>query len=82
MGRNKGVTMKRTLTFNQGIIDGYYKFVIIELFPNLEKSFTRRKQYSEFYFEDTEVELTLYLINKLSSEFCIELNRDELRIIL
>ena len=70
--------MKRILRFNHGIISGEDKYTLVQILPQLENSFRQRKQYFEYYFEQTEVELSLEDIDKISSEFIIILNYEEL----
>ena len=70
--------MKRRIEFNQGIIGGEEVDILIDILPQLEKSFTQRKTYYEYYFTPTEVELSLEDIDELSNEFTIILNYEEL----
>ncbi len=63
--------MNRTILFNTGIISGLDKETIIEIIPELVNCFTQRKQYSEYYFEQKNVELTLEQLDKLSNEYKI-----------
>lgn len=70
--------MKRILRFNHGIISGEDKYTLVQILPQLENYFRQRKQYFEYYFEQTEVELSLEDIDKISSEFIIILNYEEL----
>jgi hypothetical protein len=58
--------MRRVLKFNSGIISGEFVREIIDKFPITEDSFLQRKQYDEYYYNLTEVELTIELINKLT----------------
>jgi len=70
--------MKRKIRFNQGIIAGEECFALLEILPQLKNSFTQRKTYFEYYFKETEVELSLEDIDKIFSEFSIILNYEEL----
>lgn len=70
--------MKRIIRFNQGIIGGEDKDTLVDILPQLENSFRQRKQYYEYYFEQTEVELSLENVDKISSEFVVILNYEEL----
>lgn len=72
--------MKRILRFNQGIIGGEDKDTLLEILPQLQNSFRQRKRYYEYYFDQTEVELSLEDIDKLSSEFVVVLNYEEITI--
>lgn len=70
--------MKRLIRFNQGVIGGYDKEKLVEILPQLESSFRQRKQYFEYYFDDTEVELSLEEVDKISIDFTVGLNYEEL----
>jgi len=70
--------MKRKIEFNQGIIGGDEADSLIDILPQLKNSFTQRKQYYEYYFTPTEVELSLEDIDELSNQFIIVLNCEEL----
>jgi hypothetical protein len=72
--------MKRIIELNQGIIRGEEMQSIVEIIPQLELSFDQRKQYFEYYFKETEVELTLDQIDRLSSEFSIKIGFESLTI--
>ena len=72
--------MKRIIQLSQGIIRGEEVQSILEILPQLEPSFTQRKEFFEYYFEETEVELTLEQIDKLSKDFGIEIGFDSLTI--
>ena len=61
--------MKRTLIFNQGIIDGIYVDFIIQLYPHLATNFTQRKCYHEYYYNEGVIELTIDDLDKLTEEF-------------
>jgi hypothetical protein len=70
--------MKRIIKFNQGIIGGICKDTLVEILPQLEKSFRQRKTYHEYYFINTEVSLTLEELDKISTEFTVVLDYEEL----
>jgi hypothetical protein len=72
--------MKRNIRFRDGIICGIDKVGIIEILPQLKDSFTQRKTYFEYYFEDTEVELTLEQLDTLSTEFRITMDYEDITI--
>lgn len=75
--------MKRKIKFNQGIIGGEDKDRVIDILPQLSSHFTQRKTYYEYYFDDgVEVELYLGDIDKLSEEFVIKLNYEDLIILV
>jgi len=72
--------MKRNIRFRDGIIGGFEKEMIVDILPQLKDSFTQRKTYFEYYFEDTEVELTLEQLDKLSEEFRIAIDFEDITI--
>ncbi len=49
--------MKSTLLFESGIVEGRDVRDASEVFPELKKSFTQRKNFDEYYYKETEVEL-------------------------
>ena len=61
--------MKRTLRFNQGIIDGIYVDFVTTLYPHLASNFTQRKFYDEYTYREGDIELTIDDLDKLSDEF-------------
>lgn len=63
--------MKRIIVINEGVIMGEYKKSIVEILPQLETSFRQRKQYFEYYFDETQIEITLDQLDQLSDKFRI-----------
>lgn len=74
--------MKVEIRFNQGVIAGYEVRDLLEIFPELENNFEQRKQYDEYYFEKSEVELDIDKLEQLSNKFRFEISGDDLKIIL
>ena len=74
--------MKKLIRINQGVIGGVEKELLEDILPQLVGSFRQRKEFFEFHFNEKEIELSLEDIDKLSSEFQIKLNWDELEIII
>lgn len=72
--------MKRNIRFSDGVIGGVEKEIIVEILPQLEGSFRQRKTYFEYYFDDTEVEITLEQLDKLSDEFRIKIDFEDITI--
>lgn len=70
--------MKRVIGFNQGIIGGDDAYRIIDILPQLGISFRQRKTYFEYYFDNTEVDLSLEDIDKISNAFTVKLDYEEL----
>lgn len=73
--------MKRIIEFKDGIIGGNIMIDIVDILPQLKSSFTQRKSYFEYYFEPTELEITLEQLDKLSDEFRIQIDFDTITII-
>jgi hypothetical protein len=72
--------MKRNIRFSDGVIGGVEKEMIVDILPQLEGSFRQRKTYFEYYFDDTEVEITLEQLDKLSDEFRIKIDFEDITI--
>jgi len=72
--------MKRNIRFSDGVIGGVEKEMIVDILPQLEGSFRQRKTYFEYYFKDTEVEITLEQLDKLSDEFRIKIDFEDITI--
>ncbi|MFW6220029.1 MAG: hypothetical protein ACOC33_04240 [bacterium] len=67
--------MKRKLQLLMGIIPGDMVRDILEVFPQIEDKFRQRKTYDEYYFDDTQVELTIEIINSLNQlGFVVNIN--------
>lgn len=58
--------MKRILNINDVLITDDSMRDIIEIFPNIENKFRKRKEFYEYYFDGAEVELTIDIIDKLN----------------
>lgn len=74
--------MIRSVCISEGVVGGVEKELIESILPQLKGSFTQRKEFFEYYFDEKEVELSLEDINDLSSEFIIKLNWEELEIVV
>ena len=72
--------MKRLINLKNGVIYGTDKESIVSILPQLEKSFRQRKEFFEYYFDETEIEITLAQLDNLSHEFTIEISYDTLTI--
>jgi hypothetical protein len=72
--------MKRTIRFTDGIIGGVEMEAVVEILPKLEGSFRQRKTYFEYYFDETEIEITLEQLDELSKEFTLKINWDDITI--
>lgn len=64
--------MKRKLVINEGVILGDIVRDIIDILPHLEKSFVQRKQFDEYYYNETEIELSIDIIQQLNS-YCFNI---------
>lgn len=58
--------MRRNLQFKQAVISGDVVREIINIFPITENSFSQRKNYDEYYYNLTEVELSINDIEDLT----------------
>ena len=74
--------MVREVTINSGVIGGYEKELIEKILPQLSDQFKQRKEFWEYYFNPTNVELSLEDIDNLSKEFKIELGWESLVIFI
>ncbi len=70
--------MKRTIRFQDSIVGGEDKLSIVEILPQVKDSFRQRKTYFEYYFNEIEIEISLEQLDKLSQEFPIKINYDEI----
>lgn len=64
--------MKRKLVINEGVILGDTVRDIVDILPQLEKSFIQRKQYDEYYYNETDIELSIDIIQQLNS-YCFNI---------
>jgi hypothetical protein len=71
--------MKRILELD-GIVDGDTKTDLVEMFSELENSFTQRKSFYEYYYQQNEIELTIDKIDKLSKDYEIRIDFDSVKI--
>jgi hypothetical protein len=71
--------MKKILELD-GIVDGDTKTDLVEMFPELENSFTQRKSFYEYYYQQTEIELTIDKIDKLSKDYEVTIGFDSVKI--
>jgi hypothetical protein len=63
--------MERIIVITEGVIMGEDKKSIVDILPQLETSFRQRKQYFEYYFDETKIEITLDQLDQLSNKFRI-----------
>ena len=70
--------MKRKIRLSSGIIGGPDMLSLVEILPQLKESFRQRKEFFEYYFDETEVTLSLEDIDKLSNDFEITIRYEEL----
>jgi hypothetical protein len=72
--------MERIITFKNGVIYGTTKEEVVTILPQLENSFRQRKEFFEYYFDETKINITLEQLDKLSSEFRISIDYDSITI--
>ena len=66
----------------ESIISGSVVRELIEIIPDLKDSFTQRKEYDEYYFEEKEIDISLDLLQKLNNKsFFVHLNLENLLIL-
>ena len=73
--------MKRRIRFQESIIGGEDKLSIVKILPQINDSFRQRKTYFEYYFSETEIEITLEQLDKLSNKFAIKVNFNDIVIL-
>ena len=73
--------MRLKLIINQ-LVDGQNKDYICSLIPNdqLKDSFSQRKQYHEYYFTETWIEIGEQTLLELANEYKLILQGDSLQI--
>jgi len=59
--------IERILEFENGIIEGDVVREITQVFSYLDKSFSQRKSYDEYYYTETVVVVDVEVINELNS---------------
>jgi hypothetical protein len=74
--------MKRVLIFDGGgVVGGYDKEEMVKIFPELETSFHQRKEFFEYYLNETSVEVTIDRLQALNDAgYSAEIFYDEIRI--
>ena len=74
------IGMKRILIID-GLLEGSLVRELIDLMPNLQSSFTQRKQFDEYYFTETEINVTLDIIQKLNNlDYNVTISKDEIKL--
>ena len=74
--------MVRQIRISEAVIGGEDMQAIVSVLPQLESSFKQRKEFWEFTFEDTEVELSLDDIEQLSDLFAVRISFASLVILI
>lgn len=59
--------MNRILELKDGIISGEFKRELENLFPELIDSFTRRKQFDEYYYRTKSIKIKLSILERLTN---------------
>jgi hypothetical protein len=72
--------IRRLIQINQGVICGFEKELIESILPELVGSFTQRKSYFEYHFNETWITISLEDIENISKKFSIEMTELELKI--
>ena len=66
--------MKRIIETKNGIIGGADMQTIVKILPQLKDSFKQRKNYLEYYFDATAIEISLEEIDELSFYFSLRMS--------
>jgi hypothetical protein len=74
--------MKKNIKFDQGVIEGTEVRMVLEIFSELENSFTQRKTFDEFFFTSTSIEVSMEKLEKLSNKFHLQMNFEDLIILV
>jgi len=72
--------MRRLVRINDSVIEGSDMLLLTEILPQLKNSFTQRKEFFEYYFQETWVDLTLESLEELSKGFYVLLSEFEILI--
>ena len=73
--------MIRNLNFKDGLVVGEVKDIFISIFPKLKGSFIQRKQYDEYLFNETEIELDIDKLSLISNQFTYIINKFDIIIL-
>jgi len=67
--------MKLTLELPNGIVEGDVVRELSSVWEDLEKSFRQRKKYDEYYYDETQVNLNMSNIKKLTEmNYIVKIN--------
>jgi hypothetical protein len=74
--------MKKVITFKDGIIEGDVVRELQGIFPELRESFSQRKSYDEYYYNQTLVDIDIKDIEDLiDCYYRVEINNEHLQLI-
>jgi hypothetical protein len=74
--------MKRTIEINDAVVAGWEMENIVNIIPQLKDSFRQRQQFNEYYFDPTQVDITMDQLEELSKEYDLKLGTTWLRILI
>ena len=74
--------MKRTIEINDSVVAGWDMENIVNIIPQLKDSFSQRKSFNEYYFDETEVDVNMEQLEALSKEYGVKIGSEFLQIIL
>jgi hypothetical protein len=72
--------MKRTIEINDSVIAGWDMENIVNIIPQLKDSFRQCKEFNEYYFDETEVDVNMEQLEVLSQEYGIKIGSEFLKI--
>lgn len=73
--------MKKEIEINS-LVDWADMDILIKIIPDLTNSFTRRKNYSEYYFKTTEVNIDGDVFDELSQEYELKVDWSSIEIMI
>ena len=65
--------MKVELGFSASLIDGLDRINLVDIIPEIEENFTRRKEFTEYYFEDMVVDIDMAQLEKVLTLFPVRM---------
>jgi hypothetical protein len=72
--------MKRIISLSTSVVFGTVKEDIVAILPQLETAFRQREEFFEYYFDQTEIAITLEQLDRLSADYAINIDFDTITI--
>lgn len=73
--------MQRYIRFRDSLVDRETKDFFIAILPNLENQFRQRKQYDEYWFYETHIDLDINILELINLKFTVTINEFEIIIL-